>query len=205
MLKGQRRMAVHRSGNPQGQKYPGRVRIISGQWRGRYIDVADAESLRPTGARVRETLFNWLAPTIEGARCLDLFAGSGVLGFEAASRGAASVTLVDSDASRVAELRSTIKRLDATTLTVVHADALQWLSGMPQQFNVIFLDPPFRQDWIARCLQQLERPGWLAAGALIYVEIEAEAEPPRLPPNWRVHRDKQAGNVHYLLIRTGVD
>ncbi|MFO1436600.1 MAG: RsmD family RNA methyltransferase [Gammaproteobacteria bacterium] len=92
-------VSVHRSGPARGQHYPGRVRIIAGQWRGRFVDVADAEALRPTGARLRETLFNWLAPIIEGARCLDLFAGSGILGLEAASRGAASVTLVDSDAN----------------------------------------------------------------------------------------------------------
>lgn len=170
------------------------------------IDVADEAELRPTGARVRETLFNWLAPEIEGARCLDLFAGSGVLGFESVSRGAANACLVDRDARRVAQLREVAGKFGAADrIEIVHADAATFLQRPPQAYDIVLLDPPFRQGWIPRCLQALAQPGWLAPGATLYVEIETEADMPELPPGWHVHRDRSAGQVRYLLIRTTDD
>jgi 16S rRNA (guanine966-N2)-methyltransferase len=192
-----RHNAPHRGG------YPGRVRIVGGRWRGRVIEVADEAALRPTGARVRETLFNWLAPVIEGARCLDLFAGSGVLGFEAASRGAASVCMIDRDPRRITQLREIAAKFGAGALVeIVHSDAAQWLGDPPRPFDIVFLDPPFRQQWVPRCLQALSQPGWLSAGAIIYVEIEVQADMPELPPGWQLHRDKQTGQVRYLLLKT---
>ncbi|MFO1436599.1 MAG: RsmD family RNA methyltransferase [Gammaproteobacteria bacterium] len=103
---------------------------------------------------------------------------------------------------RIAHLHATISQFGATTVTVEHADASKWLSGTPRPFDVVFLDPPFRQNWIARCLPQLAAPGWLATGALIYIEIEAGADLPQLPVGWHIHRDKKAGNVRYMLIKT---
>lgn len=187
-------------------RYPGRIRIIAGEWRGRFIDVPDETELRPTGARVRETLFNWLAPVIEGARCLDLFAGSGVLGFEAVSRGAASVCMVDRDPRRIAQLREVAAQFGAgSRVEVIESDAAGFLGRSPRQFDIVFLDPPFRQGWVPRCLRTLSTPGWLSPGAILYVEIEAEANVPELSPGWHVHRDRQAGQVRYLLIKTADD
>lgn len=183
--------------------YPGRVRIIAGRWRGRYVDVLDEPDLRPTGSRIRETLFNWLAPAIDGARCLDLFAGTGILGLEAASRGAAEVVMVDQDLRKVRHIAAEAARLGARSVRVEHAEALSWIARDSGRYDIVFLDPPFRQAWVARCCGALAHSGRLAAGALVYVEIEADADMPEWPRGWRVHREKQAGQVRYLLINTG--
>ncbi len=182
--------------------YPGRVRIIAGRWRGRYVDVLDEPDLRPTGSRIRETLFNWLAPAIDGARCLDLFAGTGVLGLEAASRGAAEVVVVDQDLRKVRHIAAEAARLGARSVRVEHAEAMSWLARDAGRYDIVFLDPPFRQGLVARCCAALAQSGRLAEGALVYVEIEADADMPEWPGGWRVHREKQAGQVRYLLIST---
>jgi 16S rRNA (guanine966-N2)-methyltransferase len=176
----------------------GQLRIIGGTWRGRKIDFVAAPGLRPTPNRIRETLFNWLAPVIRDARCLDLFAGSGALGLEAVSRGAASCVLVESNAEVAALLRSQAGRLAAERVEVVTADALQWLSTPPRRFDIVFLDPPFQGTSLAECLHRLELGSWLAPAAWIYVESAPESEP-ELPAGWHWHRDRQAGRVRYRL------
>jgi len=185
--------------------YRGRIRIIGGQWRGRWIELPAQSGLRPTGNRIRETLFNWLTPAIDGARCLDLFAGTGALGFEAASRGAAEVLLVDQDGRAVRQLQTMAKRLSAANVTVRHAEAETFLAETAGTFDIVFLDPPFRRGHIARCSELLHSGGWLREKALLYIEIEKEALMPQLPKDWNVRREKVAGQVRYLLVQTGAD
>ncbi|MFP5504960.1 MAG: 16S rRNA (guanine(966)-N(2))-methyltransferase RsmD [Gammaproteobacteria bacterium] len=186
------------------RKQANQVRIVGGQWRGRKLAVADLPGLRPTPDRVRETLFNWLAPVIEGSRCLDLFAGSGALGFEAASRGAAEVVLVEREPSAVKTLREQAQVLKAEQLRIVQADAMQYLHGAPQAFDIVLLDPPFGQDLLARALTGLAT-GWLAPRAWIYLEAErglsAERLAALLPAGFELYRSKAAGQVGYHLAR----
>jgi 16S rRNA (guanine966-N2)-methyltransferase len=169
------------------------LRIIGGQWRGRKIQFPPVEGIRPTPDRIRETLFNWLQPIIPGARCLDLFAGSGALGLEALSRGASRVVMVERERKVAEYLRNTGQTLAADGLEVVQADALAYLRREPQPFDVVFLDPPFRRDLLGPCLQGLARDGWLAPEALIYIE------------GWRVLKRKEAGQVAYHLVATHAD
>lgn len=175
------------------------MRIIGGAWRGRLIDFPDAPELRPTPDRVRETLFNWLQALVPGARCLDLYAGSGALGFEAASRGAAQVVMVDADAKVCAELRRQAERLGATQVQVVHATAEAFLRGAPAPFDLVFLDPPFHRGLLAPALAQLLQHALLKPGARLYLEAEAELGEPPLPAGWRLLRSKRAGEVGYHL------
>jgi 16S rRNA (guanine966-N2)-methyltransferase len=181
----------------------GKVRIIAGQWRRRLLRVPDVEGLRPTPDRVRETLFNWLSGDIGGARCLDLYAGSGALGFEAASRGAAAVTLVERDQRAVACMREEVEILGARQIQVVHADARAWLEGEATPFDIVFLDPPFGGDDLVPVCHALERGGWLAAGAVVYLESRDAPEPPALPAAWRILRRQKAGQVRYHLAAAG--
>ncbi len=174
------------------------VRIIAGTWRGRRLSFAPVPGLRPTPDRVRETLFNWLAPVIRGARCLDLYAGSGALGLEAASRGAAEVVLVDNDPQVVAALGRQLETLGAHQVRVVQAEVLQWLSGPSSAFDIVFLDPPFRRGMLLPCIQQLAGRGWLSAQARVYIEAE-KGLVPELPENWELLRSKAAGQVGYHL------
>ncbi len=176
------------------------LRIIGGAWRGRKIEFAAVPGLRPTPNRVRETLFNWLAPVLHEASCLDLFAGSGVLGLEAVSRGAASCVLVERDTRAVARLRAQVGRLATERVMVIEADALRWLAGTPRPFDIVFLDPPFHSGLLQDCVDRLEQHGWLAASAWIYVESETGSEL-QLPLHWQWHRDRQAGQVSYRLAR----
>ncbi|MEW6648231.1 MAG: 16S rRNA (guanine(966)-N(2))-methyltransferase RsmD [Pseudomonadota bacterium] len=176
------------------------LRIIGGTWRSRRVSFPDVEGLRPSPDRVRETLFNWLAPIIAGSRCLDLYAGSGALGLEALSRGAAAVTFVDTDRRVVQQLEQNLKLLGARGASVVQGDALNFLQRAPQAFDVVFLDPPFRRNLLPACLEQLAA-GWLAEGARVYVESEAELGEPPLPPDWELLRSKQAGQVRYSLLQ----
>jgi len=176
------------------------LRIIGGTWRSRRVSFPDVEGLRPSPDRVRETLFNWLAPVIQGARCLDLYAGSGALGLEALSRGAAEVVFVDSDRRVIAQLEQNLKLLDAGSAGVVQADALTFLQRPPRPFDVVFLDPPFRKNLLPGCLETLAA-GWLASGARVYVENEAELGEPPLLPDWELLRSKQAGQVRYSLLQ----
>lgn len=177
-----------------------KLRIIAGDWRSRELPFADVAGLRPTPSRVRETLFNWLRNDIAGARCLDLFAGSGALGFEAASRGAAAVVLVDSSPTVCAMLRQNASRLKAQRVEINQTDTIDFLSRPPQRdFDVVFIDPPFRQGLIPGCCLHLQQNDWLARNAKIYIESEAGATLSGLPGNWAVVRNKTAGEVGYHL------
>ncbi|WP_243039261.1 16S rRNA (guanine(966)-N(2))-methyltransferase RsmD [Dyella sedimenti] len=179
---------------------PGRIRIIGGQLRNSRLDVHELPGLRPTPERVRETLFNWLAPVIAGARCLDLCAGSGALGIEALSRGAAAVQFVERDPLAAQALRANLRRLKAVGGQVAQADAQAYLQGAAQPFGVVFLDPPFALDLWAPLAQRLEQGGWLAPSAWIYVESPRGAVP-ALPVSWALHREGGAGEVRYALYR----
>ena len=183
-------------GRPRGQ-----VRIIGGRFRGRVLPVADLPGLRPSADRVRETLFNWLQPVIEGARCLDLFAGSGALGLEAASRGAAEVLMLDQSPRVVQRLRSNVASLDAHQVRVVQADGARWLAQLGTPYDVVFLDPPFASDLLARSCRLLEQYGWLRLDARIYLESDAARPSPPLPGTWRQLKAKQAGRVRYVLAQ----
>lgn len=178
----------------------GFVRIISGLWRGRKLPVHDAEGLRPTTDRVKETVFNWLAPTIPHARCLDLFAGSGGLGFEAASRQAEQVTLVELNPTAFRQLQRNIATLKTDRLQVVNQDALAYLNQTGTPFDVVFLDPPFRQGLLQQTITLLEENGWLANEAQIYVETEKELPLEGIPAHWHLHREKTAGQVSFRLF-----
>lgn len=180
---------------------PNRVRIIGGQWRGMRIDFPPLPGIRPSPDRVRETLFNWLQHSIAGARCLDLFAGSGALGIEALSRGAAHVTFVDREARIQRHLTATLQKLGAADVVVRAADAMQFLEGPRQTFDVVFLDPPFASDMLQDVCNALAT-GWLSKGAYIYLECPSEMPIPALPPGWSVHRSKRAGQVGYHLLRS---
>ncbi len=178
----------------------GRIRIIGGHLRNSRLDVPGIPGLRPTAERVRETLFNWLAPVIAGAQCLDLCAGTGALGIEALSRGAARTQFVERDARAAQALRDNLARLKAQGGEVATADAAAYLRGAARPYDVVFLDPPFALDlWEALTLQ-LERGGWLAPAAWIYVESPRERAP-SVPEPWRAHREGQAGEVRYALYR----
>lgn len=172
-----------------------KVRIVGGTHRSRLIDVPDAMGLRPTPDRVRETLFNWLGQDLAGLRCLDLFAGSGALGFEAASRGAASVTMVELAPKVLAHLRAAQARLQFANLRLIPGDGLKFLQTTPERFNVVFLDPPYRQGWLERVAPLLPRV--LSPGARVYVEAEIP-----VAALGSLHQIKagRAGQVHYQLL-----
>lgn len=180
------------------------LRIIGGSWRGRRLRFPPQPEIRPTPDRVRETLFNWLGPRVPGSRCLDLFAGSGALGLEALSRGAAHVTFVERDAIAVRELRARLAEWRATGAEIEHSDALRFLGAAAQAFDIVFLDPPFASPLLAESCQLLEERHWLSAHALVYVETDARTGLPPLPQTWTVTKAKQAGSVGYHLITKGV-
>jgi 16S rRNA (guanine966-N2)-methyltransferase len=180
-----------------------RVRIIGGRWRSRWIKFPDADDLRPTPDRVRETVFNWLGQDLTGASCLDLFAGSGALGFEAASRGAREVVLVERDRRIAQSLQDNARALcgDARSVTVVCADALEFLERDRRTYDVAFLDPPYsvwgeKPDATKGLLQMLERR--LNRGARVYLEA---ARALTLPPDWQTIKNNRAGAVHYQLAQ----
>src|SRR5262249_2915587 len=158
--------------------------IIGGTWRGRKLRFPPSPGIRPTPDRVRETLFNWLQPRVSGARCLDLFAGSGALGLEALSRGASHVTFVERDAAAVRELRARLSEWGASGARVEQADFLHFLAGLPQPFDIVFVDPPFTSGFLTEAAGLLEARQWLAPGALIYVECAARTGLPALPASW---------------------
>ena len=178
----------------------GKVRLIAGRWRGTRLDVPDAPGLRPTADRVRETLFNWLAPMLPGARALDLFAGSGALGLEAVSRGAASLVSVERDPALAAALRAVAARLPGgEAVSVVQADALGWLALQPTEaFDLAFVDPPFSAGlWHAALPALLPR---LSKHAWLYVEAPVETSM-ALPPDWVLHREGRTREVRYAVYR----
>jgi 16S rRNA (guanine966-N2)-methyltransferase len=171
-----------------------RVRIIAGKWRSRLVSFPPAAQLRPTPDRVRETLFNWLGQRLDGLACLDLFAGSGALGFEALSRGAASVVMVESDRDIAKGLRESARVLAAEGVQVIQSDALKYLERDAGKYDVVFLDPPFASDLALRAMALLPRV--LNPGARVYVE---SAAPLDLPASWRLVREDRAGAVRYAL------
>ncbi|MBI3041434.1 MAG: 16S rRNA (guanine(966)-N(2))-methyltransferase RsmD [Betaproteobacteria bacterium] len=173
-----------------------RVRIIGGAWRSRLIAFPSRKNLRPTPDRVRETLFNWLGQELTGQSCLDLFAGSGALGFEAASRGAQRVVMVESDAAVFRALTASREALGAASVQLRKADALEFLRSDAGVYDVVFLDPPFKAGYWPRLAPLL--PPRLAPGALVYYESAAR---PDLPPGWEIHREGRAGKVRFQLLR----
>lgn len=179
---------------------PNRLRIIGGRWRGSRIEFPPLAAIRPSPDRVRETLFNWLQRPIVGARCLDLFAGSGALGLEALSRGAAHVTFVDREPQIGRHLAQTLERLGSRDADVVVEDAMRFLLRPPQPVDIVFLDPPFDSVLLEDAARRLQQR-WLAPGAHIYLECPAERGLATLPAQWVVHRSKRAGQVGYHLLR----
>jgi 16S rRNA (guanine966-N2)-methyltransferase len=177
------------------------LRIIGGTWRSRKLRFPDAPGLRPTPDRLRETLFNWLRQGLHGLRCLDLYAGSGALGFEAASRGAARVVMVESNKTTFTALKDNCSRLDAAQVSVAAMDVSRFLDGPPESFDVVFLDPPFHQGLVVPGCRKLTDSGWLADGARIYVETERSLDLGELPSSWLPLRDKQAGEVACRLYQ----
>ncbi len=180
----------------------GRLRIVAGNWRSRLLDIADVPGLRPTSERIRETLFNWLTPHIRGARCLDLFAGTGALGLEALSRGAKSAMFVESSAQAVATLNANIKVLGAAAATVRQMDALQYLK-VPSagKYDLVFLDPPFAADLTGELCRLLEDSGTLSDRCLVYLEQDRARAETTLPEAWKIVKNKTAGNVRYRLAQ----
>ncbi|RPH29120.1 16S rRNA (guanine(966)-N(2))-methyltransferase [Buttiauxella warmboldiae] len=178
----------------------GQIRIIGGQWRGRKLPVPDSPGLRPTTDRVRETLFNWLAPSMVDATVLDCFAGSGALGLEALSRYAARATLLEMDRNVSQQLQKNLLTLKAANGKVVNSNTLHFLAQPGEPHTIVFVDPPFRKGLLDETLALLESNGWLADDALIYVESEVENGMPAVPASWSLHREKVAGQVAYRLF-----
>jgi len=177
------------------------LRIIGGDWRGRKLDFPDAQGLRPTPDRVRETLFNWLMPMIRGAHCLDVFAGSGVLGFEALSRGATELVLVDSQHEVITALQKNLKILKADqTVQLQQADAMTYLSQLDKKFDLVFLDPPYHQGLLQPCIDALYARQILKPSAYLYFEANRNEVLPILPKTWNISRQKSAGQVSYFLV-----
>ena len=176
------------------------LRIISGRWRSRKIAFAEAPGLRPTGERIRETLFNWLTSRINGAHCLDLYAGSGILGLEALSRGAASCTALDNNPATIGQLQANGDLLNAK-LSIININCMRFLTNHKDivRFDIVFIDPPFAEDLHTKSCLLLEKNGWLADKALIYCELPSDDRCFVAPPNWQLQKDKIAGGVRYML------
>ena len=180
----------------------GQLRIVAGIWRSRLLQIADVPGLRPTSERIRETLFNWLAPRIHGARCLDLCAGTGALGIEALSRGASRVVFVERSPVATTTLKSNIASLVAPDAEVMNIDAQKYLAGSNvEPFDIVFIDPPFAADLQHELCRLLAEQRWLADDARIYVEMDEDQPELRLPLNWQELKNKTAGNVRYILVR----
>lgn len=180
---------------------PHNVRIIGGQWRGRRLPVSDFESLRPSKDIVRETLFNWLQPVIESSRCLDVFAGSGALGFEAASRGAAYVLMLEQEEALVRQLRRQAELLNAGQVETITVASEQYLRQPGQVFDIVFLDPPFNSVLMPEICRALAEHDWVKPGSLVYLEAARKQGLPALPDGWELQREKTSGDVVYGLAR----
>lgn len=190
-------MAKQSSSNSGGHN---QVRIIGGQWRSRKLTVPDAPGLRPTPDRVRETLFNWLAPYIQGARVLDAFTGSGALFLEALSRGASTGLALDLHAQAIHNLRSNLALLNCDNAQALQVNSLEYLShNATSGFDIVLLDPPFHQDLLIQTCQLLDSQQWLNDRAWIYTESEQSPSSLGVPSTWRLHREKHTGQVHYAL------
>jgi len=207
----------HDKEHGRSRAHSGRCRIIAGRFRGRIIHFDDAEGLRPTTDRIRETVFNWLQPSIAGRRCLDAFAGSGALGFEALSRGASHVTFVENSRQSVDRLRSNVAELLADSASqyvdLIHDDVMSWLAGPARQagivdagaaagFDLVFLDPPYRSGLLAECCRRLHDSGCLSPDAIIYVEHAVEDDV-AFPQSWSCIRHKQTASIAYGLYVAG--
>jgi 16S rRNA (guanine966-N2)-methyltransferase len=179
----------------------GIIRIIGGEWRGRKLKVPEVPHLRPTPDRVRETVFNWLAPYIAGSRCLDMFAGSGALGFEALSRGAAFVVMVDDSPVVTTLLQEELRLFKSEKAEIYRAKAPLQLKAPDQPFNIVFLDPPYNENLLLPCCFYVEEKGFLAKDAYIYLEAREALEEAKLPANWELLKSKRAGQVAYHLIK----
>ena len=175
------------------------MRIIAGRWRRRLIRIEATGKIRPTPDRVRETLFNWLGSGVEGMRCLDLFAGSGALGFEAASRGARAVVMVEHDRAAAAALERAARTLGADSIEILCADALGWTPPAGERFDIVFLDPPFSGPTPEAALARLDRLDALADNCLAYLETDRVSAGLELPPGWRLLHARRAGRVGYHL------
>lgn len=184
------------------KKAAGSVRIIGGKWRGTRLPVADVPGLRPSGDRSRETLFNWLQMQIRGADCADLFAGSGVLGLEAASRGAATVTLVEKSRQAATQISESLARLGAEHVALLETDAISWLdSCTPQSLDIVFIDPPFGSGLEQRAMDLLVAGDCVRKGGLVYVETARSAPSVTPGPGWEISREKSLGDVQMLLLK----
>ncbi|MBA6225595.1 MULTISPECIES: 16S rRNA (guanine(966)-N(2))-methyltransferase RsmD [unclassified Colwellia] len=180
----------------------GHIRIIAGQHRGRKLPVLMADGLRPTTDRVKETVFNWLMPYIQDANCLDCFAGSGGLGFEAISRGASSAILVELNKSAAQQLNDNKALLKASNIRVIQQNALNFLHSNQQAYSLVFIDPPFRKGLAQKAAELLVEKG-LTDEALIYVEMEADDNLQIMPSHWQLLKEKVAGQVIYRLYQNG--
>ena len=187
-------MTAQRSG-----KMAGKVRIIAGQWRHRQLSVLPCPGLRPTPDRVRETLFNWISGELPGAACLDLYAGTGALGFEAASRGAEKVVMVERNANLARHLRAQAHALGANMVQVVCADAEHWLAHASECFDLVFIDPPYGSTDLPSLINALRRHGRVNAASRVYAEAAADDARPVFPDGWSLLREKRAGRVRYYL------
>lgn len=183
----------------------GKIRIIGGQWRGRKLIVPDMPDLRPTPDRVRETLFNWLSPIIQDSYCLDAFAGSGILGFEALSRGASGVVMIDQSKQIVKILQEEALMLKTSIADIYQAKLPFGIKKPKQKFNIVFLDPPFQQNLLFTTCDYLEKNDFLAENAYIYLEAPQAIKPEQLPSNWNFLKNEKAGQVAYhLAIRQDI-
>lgn len=179
----------------------GKIRIIGGKWRNRNVIFPEIPDLRPTADRIRETVFNWLLTYVVGANCLDLFAGSGALGFEALSRGAAHVTFIDRSDQVINALKKNADILKATNVEFIRGECpsdVPLLKNIP--FDIIFLDPPFRQGLIGKAGEWLERIQIMSKKTLIYIEVEKDLKPLSVPENWKAYREKETGSLSYSLF-----
>jgi 16S rRNA (guanine966-N2)-methyltransferase len=183
-------------------KKPGAVRIIGGEWRGTRLPVPDLPGLRPSGDRGRETLFNWLQMHIRGSRCADLFAGSGVLGLEAASRGAAEVILVEKATPAARLIAESLIRLQAEQVELVQADAMDWLrSRQSESLDIVFIDPPFGSGLEGKSLELLGAGNCVSANGFVYIETACET-PATVPgPDWKIVKEKTLGEVRMMLLK----
>ena len=177
------------------------VRIISGKYKSRKIIFPDRPGIRPTGSRIRESLFNWIQADIVNSRCLDLFSGSGALGIEALSRGAEKTTFIESDFETAICLEKNLQTLNAANGIVVRANAISWLESQNniEPFGFVFLDPPFKKNLLLDCISLLESNYMISDNGNIYIETEADVNLRQLPPTWQLKQKKQAGQVSYCL------
>ncbi len=188
--------------NSRNNQKKNQLRIIGGEWRGRKLPFGTSEGLRPTPDRVRETLFNWLQPVIAGAHCIDLYSGSGALGFEAISRGAASATMLDNQNRVTRQLQDNALTLKCSQAKIVNQSALDYLAHPASHtYQVAFIDPPYQKGMAEPSCRLLEENNWLAPGAMIYLEVEKALSTLPVPGNWELLRSKKAGHLSFHLLQ----